>query len=451
MKRFSLRDTLLMLAPVAVLGIFGWLLSARKPAVIRPLGPFQPFIQRVQVLPSRPVDVFDGYDTRVIVEFGARGRLPSWWSSGGNSYSSGDGGQLVHVKGAFTASLGRRGYFDSPHRDFKSKNWVSTYYLKLRNISPRSGQIRLRDTLKFTDRTNKVLTQLWLDAPVRADGVAAKFPAVSHDACVKIEKFSIDSTPPIESHDGVERWRVKWTVLENIPRAGAENNSLGVNMNVDIVNGQRVQVGSEGRSEFSSQDSGEIGFTPNNEPRRNYITEDYSLGLGVTAAKPKEPLWLQGSIRFGDKWPLAVKIPLRDGAGKMLFTPRTATVPFRVVSVAKVVPTPDEVKNSGADAIVSVLLQAWNASADVSKWQWETNYSQHVQSSQVGEFWEFPFTSGKAVMGLTSIWRSDNSCIELRYPMVLKSIPASAGKLAFHADVAAGGSRRVPVEVTLRP
>lgn len=149
-----------MLAPVAVLGAFGYLLAARKPAVIVPTGPFQPFIRRVQVLPARPIDVFEGYDTRVVVELDARGQLPAWWTKGANSYHSGNSGQLVSVKGGKTASLKTTGHYNSPHVDSSLKGWVTTYNLKLREVAPQSGQIRLRDTVKFTDDNDRTVRSL---------------------------------------------------------------------------------------------------------------------------------------------------------------------------------------------------------------------------------------------------------------------------------------------------
>ncbi|BCM93785.1 hypothetical protein IAD21_05676 [Abditibacteriota bacterium] len=451
MKRFSSRDTLLMLAPVGVLCAFAWLLRARKPADITPRGPFQPFVRRVQALPALPVEVFDGYDTRVIVEFDARGRLPTWWDKGFGGYSLRDGGQLVRVKGNTTASLKRGGYLSAPHLDSQSKRWISVYNLKLRDIAPRQGQIRLHDTVEFLDNRDKKLANLWLDTPIRANGVTTKIPLVSHVEGVRVESFSIDATPPIESHDGITRWRVKWHLLKNIPRAGAENNHEGINMRVAIVNQKGEQVGSDYSTGYSSRDDEQLQYKPDPDPRVNVVNQDYLLDTGVISTTAKEPLWLKGDIRTGDKWPMAIKIPLRDATGKMLFSPRTSTIPFHVVSVVKLAPSPEDVTDYGADCVVSVVLKAWNAAADVAKWKWGADYSQHLRSASGKSFWELPSKSGKQPIGLAYGWDGDKSRIELRYLLTLKSIPTTAGKLVFHADIAANKSRRVPVEVTVRP
>lgn len=447
-----------MLAPVVALVGFGWLLRARPPGKITFSGPFQPFIKRVQVLPARPIDVFDGFDTRVLVELDARGRLPAWWSKGFSSYYSTYGGQVARVKNGQLKSLGRGGTFDSPHLDFKSKKWVSEYRLNLRAIKPEAGQIRLRDTIKIQDSSQKPHATLWLDVPLRAPGIATKMPQISRVPAVKLESFVLDATPPIQSHDGQTRWRAKWKLLQNIPLAQAKTHPLSVNINVYIVNSRGERMGSvgtqsEGSTDLYSYPGGTSGAE--SDSRRHFIVGDYALDWpsvpGATKIPPREPLWLQGSIKSGDGWPLAVKIPIRDATGKNLFSPRNSPAPFRVLSVAQATPASDEKKDYGADSIVSVRVQSLKPMVDVSKWKWEADYSQHLRAANGQTLWELPFKGGKSPIGASYSWGGDLTQMEIRYFLVLGSVPASAGKVVFEAQIAADGSARVPVKIVVRP
>lgn len=456
MKRFP-REVLLMLAPVALLGGLGWMLRDRKPAVLtfnKP-GPFAPFIKRVQILPARPIDVFDGYDTRVLVELDAHGAKPAWWNKGFGGYESGNAGQVVLGKNGQLKSLARQPYRQTPHLDNETKTWKAQYLLKLADIAPRAGQIRLRDSIKFINistSSSKMMAALWLDAPIRAFGTASRTPLVSHQPKLSIEKFWLDEAPPVDSHGATGRWRTHWTLRKNISLAGEKNDYSGVELRLHLVNkkGQKVgdMNGSSSSGPYDAENPLVLPTTP--DPRRDFQTQDFALDKQAHVSR-REPLWLQGEARWGDAWPLVIKIPIRDGAGQMLFAPRNATVPFRVVSVARVAPSSDEKSDVGADSMVSVVLQGVQPATDLSKWRWEAVYSQHLRDARGKLLWELSFKRGKSSISPSYTWGTNTNRIEIRYPLVLGSIPASRGKLVFEAQIAANRSVRVPVQVVVRP
>ncbi|RYX82339.1 hypothetical protein EON83_19780 [bacterium] len=453
MKRAPSREILLMTAPVVLLGAFGWLMANHKGALITNTGPFQPFVKSVQVMPARPVDVFDGYDTRVVVEFGARGRLPTWWEKGFNSLYTQNTGKLVSIQKNATVPFKTRAEGDSPYLDPKTGKWISVYNLKLREVSDSSGQIRLRDTLKFGTNSTAPLAKVWLDTPIRAKGVTTGLPKVSHVEAVTIESFSMDTAPRVDSQDGVARWRVKWTASRTVSPAKAKADFNGIDARINIVNAKGEVVSTQGNSSYSGADINTLSlqYKPNSDSRRAFIYQDFALDPYNTTLKPTDPLWLEGNFRSGDGWPKVVKIPFRDARGRVLIPPRTPTVPFRVLSVRKVAPNAEEVTERGADCVVEVWLKAWNPKADVNKWLWELSESSRVDSANGGTTWEFPYKPCADKIGLTYDWREDKSLFGLRYPLILKSIPANHGRLVFRTDLAANRSRRIPVEMVVRP
>jgi hypothetical protein len=457
--KLSGREAGALLAPVALLAGLGWLLRDRKPAVVtfQKPGPFVAFIKRVQILPARPVDVFDGYDTRVLVEFGAKGQKPAWWIKGFGGYSSRNAGQLVRVKNGELRSLGRQPYRDTPHLDSQTQTWKAQYLLKLADIAPRVGQIRLRDKMEFRGLTtgSSLMKTIWLDAPVRAANTRTPIPRVSHAPGLILKGFSFESaaSPRAQGQSGgggwKGGWRARWVFHKNGTPAEIAKSTSGLSFRVNIVNAHSETLAASRSSQFLGEGNSEEGRASSKplkpDPHREIIIDNY----GPTAPPaPHEPLWLRGQVRCNDAWPLIIKIPIRDATGKMLFTPRNTPAPFRVLSVSLVAPSVHEKNDLGADSTVSVKVQAVPPAADPAKWKWEADFSQHLRDAQGKLLWKMPFKNGQSSISPSYIWNANQA--EVRYPLVLNLVPASAGKLVFEAQIAVNGSRRVPVKVVVR-
>lgn len=449
----SLKNAILMLAPIGILGATAFLLKNRKPAVFTVAGPFQTFVSHARAIPILPGEVQDGYDTKIEVELGARGAAPMWWQKGFGGYSSQESGQLVARRGEKLKILGAP-YRSTPHLDSKTKKWRAIYLLKLAPLDAKSGEIRLRDRLQIENNSSKKVGKpLWFDVLVRKNGAKTSIPAVSRDPKLVLERWVLDEAAPVENFvpTGISnsaKWRLKLWFRKRGPLFD-ENGGVGDNLDVQDARGTKFQFWGNttwGNVDEDAQMSvGADLASPSNstDERRSFITHDFTYD--APNAAPKPPLWIVGEASWNKNWPLWVKIPFADKNGKILFSPRPPA-PFKVVSVKSGVASAFDKKENGADTTVEILVQP---TIKAKVWRWNGHFSQHVLDSKGKKYWEFAFKGGKQ-----AVWPNfeslANGQIKVKYPLVLKTIPASAGTLKFHAHISANGSARVPIEVVVR-
>ena len=445
---------MLMILPVVFLAGVGFLMRGRKPATLvmhSASGPFEPYVKRVRIVRASAQDVFDGYDSKWIVELDAHGRKPVWWNKGFGGRVGMSDGKLVRRRDATIKSLGRSAYLWTPRRN-PDGTWEAEYKARLADVAPRAGEIRLHHKLWFEDSGRK-LAPVWIDIPLRPYGKATKTPVVSRVSQLKIAKFFIEPTPPVSAHGNQGTVRVRWIINKLATREEAKKSSSGLSFNVDIHDKRGNTVGHMGEEIWGSAETAFPTNAPPSavpNPRRQGIITNYVLDKGLASAT--EPLWLQGTARWNDAWPLAIKIPLRDAKGQFLWTIQQRAKPlFRVVATGIATPTTDEIGLYGCDTMARITLQSLDAKTDVSGWNWDGDYSQHLVDASKKELWEFAFKGGMQPIGVGYEVGIGTSKVTLSYPLILKLIPAAEGKLVFKAEIGANNSARVPVAMIVRP
>ena len=452
----------LLLAPIGILAGTAVLLQNQKPAVFKAAGPFQTSLGKVRFVTPFPAEVQDGYDTKIEVEIGARGAAPIWWQKGFGGYSGRGNGKLIAWRGA--KSKGQKSKNDqtkvvgipfhwTPHRDAKSGRWRAIYLLKLAPIAAKAGEIRLRDRLQIEHQGRKYGRPMWLDMRVRAAGASTAIPAVSRDPKIKLERWVLDEIPPVEDFDAASmttglKWRLKLWFRKRGPLVAGTDTSVGDNLKVRDARGEEFSFW--GTTSWDQPEEGQfqIGADPSgsdaseNNPRQTSITHDFTYDDSSDTAKP--PLRIQGEASWNKNWPLWIQIPFADKNGKILLS-RLPKAPFKVVSAKVRSASKEEKTDSGADTTVEIRLQPLG---NVKIWRWNGHFSQHVLDSKGKKHWEFAFKSGKS----TSFphFGDEKAQIVVKYPLILGSIPISAGKLTFHTQISANGSARVPVSVVVR-
>ena len=453
----AVKNILLMLAPVALLGAMGLLLQKRDPAVFTVKEPFRIFVKQVRLVPVSPGEVRDGYDTKVEVELGARGRATPWWQKGFGGYSSTPEGQVVIKNGPSIRAVGVP-WHTRPHIEDREKNpsrWVTSYLLKLAPVPADAGDVRLRHRIQVENSNTRYGPPVWLDTIVRRNGTATQIPTVSRDPQLVLERWIIDEAPPVNRYQGAGKsdWRLSLAFRKKGVLSEAIRHGVGDDLELRDASGKKQMLSGTTMWPTNLHGSYTGGSQSDFDRRRSFIIHEFSdRSAGTPGLKP--PVWIEGEASWNKNWPLWIKIPLRDAQGKILLTPRPAPA-FRVFSTSVRAATKTEKtwSGNGTDTVVKVLLQASNPQANVSKWDWEGDFSQHVKDASERSYWTFPLNGGSPKQPSSVSYETSHPSqrITLHYALALASIPKSAGALTFHAKISANGSRRVPVSVVVRP
>lgn len=438
-----------MLVPVLILAGVGLVLRQRQ-AVVLQVGedPFRLTVQGIRFEPLTPREVYDGYDTKVAVELGYKGKAPAWWGKQ-YRYSSEETGTVVFESGP-DSKLQRvrhkEGYWLWPNRTSpvyqKDKNrYTARYVMALRDI-PNHDAIRLRDRLAIEHTRQKPLCDpIWLDTVVRKRGQKTTLPQVSHDTGFKLERYQIEEVPPIKTLNQKPQWRLRLFFFKT-----------GSSTETELVNASVYLHDAHGNSfSYFGVDQGE-SVELNSQHRRDVV--DVDINPHPDHLPRTGPLWLVGKMSCGDKWPLPIRIPYRDKSGRIL-TSVGMQPQFRVVSI-KIARGDDEyVAETGPHTMVKVLVESnGKPLTSMAKWKWENEYSEHVVDAHGKRYWKFPFKGGASTAGLGHAYiqtPEPSQQMEFHYYLNLSKIPKSAGRLTFKATISANGSKRVPVSVVVRP
>jgi hypothetical protein len=450
------REVLFLLGPVVVLcGIA--LLLPNMSSLLRFINePFRLTVQGTQLETLTPREVSEGYDTKIAVIIGRRGRPPAWWGKQ-NGYSGGNGGnwQIRYFsQGKTRTVLHKNGYeVDSfgwePAYNKEKDLYVARYLCALRDI-PAGDEIRLRDRVSIQDSsTNKPLcAPVWIDAVMRNKGKTATLPRVSKDSGVRIERYELDQAPPVETQNQAPRWRARFYLRRKYPRlTNLAKENIRADIEVCDANENHVSsYGSYGQdyNEFSPGEPHQVA------ENRNPQVYQYSFYFEPSVPPPPGALRVQISAATGDRWPQKLRIPFRDRNGRIFFTPRP-NPNFHIVSAR--VAAPDSDQSSGADSQVEIVVQALgNSAKPIDKWKWEASYSQHVADAKGKRYWQFPFSDGAQISSPSfSTSTSIKDKMTITYPLNLSRIPKNAGRLVFKTTLGANGSQRLPVQIVVRP
>jgi hypothetical protein len=442
----------LLLAPIGILAGTAILLQNQKSAVFTSVGPFQTSLEKTRFVTPSPAEVQDGYDTKIEVEVGASGKAPIWWQKGFGGYYGQENGRLVarpvpKSKNGQKLKVVGVPFGWSPHRDAESGKWKAIYLLKLAPIASNAGEIRLRDRVQIEYQRTKYGRPMWLDMVVRPAGVSTAIPAVSRDPKIKLERWVLDESPPVEnfgpnSVSPGQKWRLRLWFRKRGPMV---KNDSGVNDNLKVRDSRGASFSFWGSTSWHETEDWQFSYGADPfkvNPRQALITHDFTYDDLSRTAKP--PLRIEGEAGWNKNWPLWVQIPFTDKSGKVLLS-QLPKAPFKVVSVQARPASKWETSYSGADSTVEVRLRPLG---NGKVWRWNGHFSQHVFDSKGKKHWEFAFKTGKS----TSFpnFGNVNQQVIIKYPLILGSIPMSAGKLTFHAQISANGSARVPVSVVVR-
>jgi len=452
----SLRDLWWMLVPVLVLVGAGYAYRNRTgPRVVGP-EPWRLTVEAVSLEELTPLEVSEGWDTKLVVSLGHRGQMPGWWKKSEGARGSRKGTwQVVHsAKGKSRAVKLPSGASPEVKRwqawyDHADGVYKVQYLTKLEPI-PAGDELRLRDRVAIVNNAGRaVCPPVWLDTKIRARGRRTTTPTVSRDTGFVLERQELDTEPLYYFPGKRLNYQAKFTIT--VKDSDPSGMLSGEFFLVDARGRQIVDLGE------NPQLMQDVAVTPKDKTLRRRVY-DFTMEPLRKAAPPRGPLWLVGRLYINDNWARPVRMPFSDKSGRVLITSRSE--PDFCLNSVNVAPASDtEIGKFGADTVVRATVVATGKSkTPINFWTWDGEHSAHVVDGTGKRYWTFPLKHGAmpafAVITIGRLAPAEAmkpaTSAKLTCLLNLSMIPKSAGRLTFKTDISANGSRRVPVSVVVR-
>ncbi|HEY0076209.1 MAG TPA: hypothetical protein VGB77_19055 [Abditibacteriaceae bacterium] len=337
MKR---REVLWMLLPCLLLLGAGWFLArpTKSPAPVAVVStePFRLQIKSIKKMPITPHDVEDGYDTKIRVLLGHKGKTPAQWGdyNFANFFSdsrvtiqrAGKWVRLLDVEKAFKGHGIRTGV----HGFQKEQNaYQFDYQLRLRDIPASYGALTFEtdlftrsggrgysvvgaDSFKFLRKSGVPSVRASLTA--RQAGETIQLPPVSRDPQITVRKVVVR---PLTTKEKFEAPACDTKVHFHVFYSGplSQKEFTGLNVNVDHSDSVYLQDATGKQYTFNTLQTTRSDET---ETKRRQIVGFYINLQQVPKRNGK--VTLHAELRVGDNRPLKVQATVRpapkDKGGK---------------------------------------------------------------------------------------------------------------------------------------
>jgi hypothetical protein len=470
-RRIKHREAALMFAPVLVLLVVGWFLRDKRSTYtpLRTSGPLQTVVTDIKLVPLKPMEVAKVSTPKSKLAWHSKVALPrkdlaNLASRPGlkNVRLTGLRSKPSHVSkdDEVAVEIGK-------HRWKLNDNSVVTRSKKLHSVCrwqngsvrvPSRSQRRPRFRPKFhtqiprgtTSRGAGPMRPVPFQIVVRAPNQVVTPPQLSRDTKMTIEKVTQEYTRSSGSFNGKTIPVVRVNVVLKRALSWLGNSKPSLQLSRPYI------VDEKGRrySEFKFN-----GFTWNSIATGGYFFDTNADGTAkddkvtISFQIPVDSiplsagqLTLKAYVSCNDNWPVAISIVVRTKAESLPPKPS----PF---TLAKVTFGSNQYDRKVTQVEVLLRYKGRKLLTEGEHSKIITDWSPRLVDAKGKEYTEFP-TAPNELSGFGSSGVTFDTKTKLRrvvYSFPMKTVPRTAGRLTFRAEIGMRGYKFLPVSVVVRP
>jgi hypothetical protein len=464
-RRIKPREAALMFAPVLVLLVVGWFLRDKRSTYtpLRTSGPLQTVVTDIKLVPLKPMEVAEGFDTKVEISLALEGGAPA--------KKIGEPGIAPGLKNVrLTGLLSKPNHVlkdDEVAVEIGKHRWKLNQQLGVRDVNkvtlclplakwkrsstPLVLKGDLVSDLSFETKTPRA-TRISGAGPMRP--VPFQFVVRAANQVVTPPHFSRDTKMTIESprkyyRRSSERFNGKTipimyvTVPLRYEPSWLGNSKPTMHISQPYLVDERGHRYTELRWGRSLEP---IRFgSPSFNDTDNKVTTIFEVPVDQIPLSAGQ-LTLKAYISCNDNWPVAISTVVRTKAESLPPKPS----PF---TVAKVIVGSPEYNRKDTQVELWLRFKGKQLLGEGDNSRVITDWSQHLVDAKGKEYTEFP-TAPDEFTGIgcsPPIFDAKTRLYRVAYSFPLKTVPRTAGRLIFKAEIGLRGYKFLPVSVVVRP